>query len=287
MNSTIVVDDKFAYHTFTNVEFSAYLVRWQNLDYYFFIKYGDKVWVEAAYNDKQVVISFAELQKNRYLKFYYDISLMLTKNKNLVIQEYNRTGTIIGSEALNKERGNWTIDTAFIDDDFWPNPANLHVIDNEDNCYTKFRKFNINPYDTVNKKYICYYKINPYDLENMEYSSQEVMYHFHRLCKRRRDLYWENRFETDAYCRYNNLVIDYSIKIMEKELNELFAIFENKKNVLNLATLYDKKCINGDILKIIYGHIISSEINNKYSGIIDKIDYYKNKLERNIQILEA
>jgi hypothetical protein len=51
---------------------------------------------------------------------------------------------------------------------------------------------------------------------------------------------------------------------MEKELEELLAFFENKKYILNLATLNSKYCMNDDILTIIY-NIVS--IGSKYEYI--------------------
>jgi hypothetical protein len=74
---------------------------------------------------------------------------------------------------------------------------------------------------------------------------------------------------------------------MEMELDELSTIFEDKKNVINLVALNEKEGMNGDLLRIIYNHLISSEGNNIYTGIIDKIEDCKNKLERDVLILEA
>jgi hypothetical protein len=73
---------------------------------------------------------------------------------------------------------------------------------------------------------------------------------------------------------------------MEKELDELSAIFEDKKNVLNLATLSDKDGMNGDIIRVIYNFLVSPKENKRYSGIINNLEY-KNKLEINTSILEA
>jgi len=294
MNSTITTDDKFAYHNFTNVEFSAYLVRWYMFDYYFFIKYGDKVYVDSYYA-KDIVISFEELQKNHYLKFYYDLSLMLTKNKNQVIQEYSGHTALIGFARDYDIKRYWAVDAAFIDVNHHCRQKPIVIIDRDENIYD-LKKLNrcpdISPYDLNNKKYNCYYKINPYDLENMEYSSQEVLDEFNRLSNKIRDIRSDIRREygydndTDAYCRYTNQVVEYNISLMEKELDELSAIFEDKKNVLNLATLSDKDGMNGDIIRVIYNFLVSPKENKRYSGIINNLEY-KNKLEINTSILEA
>jgi hypothetical protein len=49
-------------------------------DYHLFIRSGNKVYVEAK-GSKEVVMSFDDLQKNRYLKYYYDLSLILAKKQ--------------------------------------------------------------------------------------------------------------------------------------------------------------------------------------------------------------
>jgi hypothetical protein len=77
---------------------------------------------------------------------------------------------------------------------------------------------------------------------------------------------------------------------MEKELEELLVFFEDKKNVLNLATLSDKDGMNSDIIRVIYNFLVSPSspnAHNKYKGIIDNLEHYKNKLEINTMILEA
>jgi hypothetical protein len=80
---------------------------------------------------------------------------------------------------------------------------------------------------------------------------------------------------------------------MEKELEELLVFFEDKKNVLNLATLSDKQGMNSDIIRVIYNFLVSPSspnspnAHNKYKGIINNLEHYKNKLEINRSILEA
>jgi hypothetical protein len=166
MNSTITTDtvdgNEIAHHTFTNVEFSAFFNSIFNLEvstslamfheYYFFIKYGEKVYIESKYfcNHKvrTIVISFEELQKNTYLQYHYDLSLMLSNNKHIVIQKSKYKEV---SPRIYREDRFWKIDTATINSIVWNN-----------NCY-----------DIKNEEDLCYVNINPYDLENMEYTPQE------------------------------------------------------------------------------------------------------------------
>lgn len=258
MNSTITTDsNEIANHTFTNVEFSGFFVKLEIsslmgdkkwfFQHFLFIKYGDKVYVDYK-NFQSVgekVISFAELQKNLVLKFYYNLSLLLTNNKHLVIQKSKYKNV----EPFYNEDRLWAIDTAFID-------ATWHmqkVVDNE---------------------HFCYYKINPYDLENMEYTSREISPN-----------YWSGRCYA-TFIPYDIVVINYCINIMEKELDELSTIFEDKKNVLNLVALSDKKGINCDILMIIYNNLVSSEGNKKYAQYIIKSQTF-NKLELYAKILSS
>jgi hypothetical protein len=74
---------------------------------------------------------------------------------------------------------------------------------------------------------------------------------------------------------------------MEKELEELSAIFEDKKNVINLATLNDKDGMNNDLLMIIYYNLISQEGNKKYAPYMSKSETCNNRLELLAQILSA
>jgi hypothetical protein len=284
MNSTTTTDNKEnAYHTFTNMEFTGVVIKWelQNhtiktymSDYHLFIKYGDKVYVDV-FMVGEVVISFDELQKNDYLKHYYDLSLMFSKNKNIVFQKPKYTNV---EPYIYREDRFWGFDSAYIDapynDIIMNSLKHTHnVVDNDDSYY---------------------YKINPYDLENMEYSSQEVLDDFHKKNKvRKMDMgfnytantylrlafdYYMHRKETE----YDNLIADYYIQIIERDVRKVF--FEDKENVINLTTLIEKKGLDGDILNKLHSYIDSAK--KRYSGIIDTIEDCKSKLEKNIQMLE-
>jgi hypothetical protein len=289
MNSTTTTDsNKIAHHTFTNMEFTGVVIKWelQNhtiktymSDYHLFIKYGDKVYVDV-FMVGDAVISFDELQKNDYLKHYYDIALILSKNKNIVFQKPRYTNV---EPYIYREDRLWGFDSAYIDspynDIIMRSLKHTHNVVDNDDCY--------------------YYKINPYDLENMEYSSQEVLDDFHKKNKTRKmDTgfnytaciylqlafdYYLHRKETE----YDNLIADYYIQIIEKDVRKVF--FEDKENVINLTTLIEKKGIKGDILKKLLNYINNAK--KRYSkiinsGIIDTIEDCKSKLEKNIQMLE-
>jgi hypothetical protein len=289
MNSTTTTDNnEIAYHTFTNMEFTGVVIKWElqshggqfggyMSDYHLFIKYGNKVYVDA-FMVGEVVISFEELQKNEYLKHYYDLSLMFSKNKNIVFQKPKYTNV---EPYIYREDRFWGFDSAYIDAPYKDRTKSLehthNVVDNND-CY--------------------YYKINPYDLENMEYSSQEVLDDFHKKnTARKTDIFWGGAF-CSTYCiylqlafdyylnrketEYDNLIADYYIQIIERDIRKVF--FENKENVINLTTLIEKKGLNEDMLKKLHSYIDSAS--KRDSKIIDTIEDCKSKLEKNIKMLE-
>jgi hypothetical protein len=200
MNSTIKASDKNAYHTFTNVEFTGVFDRIVNNDltyicyYHLFIKYDDKVYIEVK-DVGEIVISFTELQQNMYLKYYYDLSLLLTNDKNIVSQDLKYSSEY-NDYQLYEEPRFWSIDTASIENDILFNL--LKVISYDNNCY---------------------YKINPYDMMNMDYTSQEDLHNFETIYIMKYN--FENNMFENMWTNYYNLVIKYRANLMEKKVEEL------------------------------------------------------------------
>ena len=120
----------------------------------------------------------------------------------------------------------------------------------------------------------------------MEYSSQEELNTFNNNYMLNVPEI-VNKVFNNMYNYYNNIAIDYNIKIMEKEIEELSEIFQDKKNLINLVALSDKEGMNSDVLTTIYKYLVSSEGNLRYNKIINKLTDCKNKLEINTQILSA
>jgi hypothetical protein len=207
-----------------------------------------------------IVISLAELQQNKYWKHYYDLSLMLTNNKHSVVEdlEYNSN---YYDPYIYKETRYWSIDTAYIEGDYDANTKK--VVENECNCY---------------------YRINPYDLENMKYTSQKDLKIFKQNYMARYEVRTKMFDKKSVY--YYNLVLEYCINLMEKELDELSAFFEDKKNVITLVALNDKTGMNGDILRIIYDNLVSQEGNKKYECLITELGN-RSRLESVAQIICA
>jgi hypothetical protein len=180
-------------------------------DYHHFLRSGDKVYMEVR-NAGEIVISFAQLQKNKYWKYYYDLSLMLANDKHKVIKNeaFNKLyNEIYGYTAGRVYTGDrvWSLDTAYIDQ-------------------SDFKNFKIIPSGNV-----CYYKINPFDLEKMEYSTQQELERF--------ELGYMNGLERVKWFS--------SRSVIYKNIAD-----EYKKHILNLTTLNAKYCMNDDILTKIY-----------------------------------
>ena len=205
------------------------------LDYHLFIRCGDKVYMDVK-GGGDIVISFDELQKNKYWKYYYDVSLMITNDKHLVI---NEIGDGYGDRQFTEQRF-WTIDTAYIEGCI--------------NLKTKKVKNQVG--------YTCYYKINPFDVENMEYSSQQDLNVFKRVYMERFDVRSKMFEKRSVY--YYTFVFDYCVRLMEKELDEIHAITEDKKNLLKLVALYENRDMNSDVLMMIYDNIVSREGKNRF-----------------------
>ena len=215
-------------------------------DYHLFAKHGDKVYMEVK-NVGDIVMSFAELQKNRYLKYYYDLSLILAIDKEIKNEAFNNfydeayeDDDYDDDEEAYEYTGNrdrvWSLDTAYIDLDIDQNS-------------------NKESYKIIPSGNVCYYRINPTDLEKMEYASLQEIDIFERTYICRNEIrfgYFRNRNGI-----YKNLTIEYQVSKMEKELEELSAFFENMKNVITLVdVIQEKYMINSDVLNIIYNLLL-------------------------------
>jgi hypothetical protein len=208
-------------------------------DYHLFAKHGDKVYMEVK-KVGEIVMSFAELQKNKYLKYYYDLSLMLANDKEIKNEPFNNFYDEAYNNFYNESNEYtrnrvWSLDTAYIDLDIDQNAKNNYKIIPSGN--------------------VCYYKINPADLEKMEYSSQQDIDIFNKIYMCRNDV--KRGYFLSRSVIYRNIAIEYQVSKMEKELDELSTFFEDKKNVVNLVTtLNNKYGMNEDILRILINNYL-------------------------------
>jgi len=196
-------------------------------DYHLFAKHGDKVYIEAK-KVGDIVMSFADLQKNRYLKYYYQLSLLLANDTHKVIEheEFNKEYDEIFEYTGDRK---WSLDTAHID---------LHISQD-------FKK----TYKVIPSGIVCYYKINPCNVKNMAYSTTQEVQTFLQIYMYRNDVrlgYFLNRSVI-----YENIALEYEVAKMDKEIEELKAYFEDKKQVVDmLSTITDKYAnANQDILR--------------------------------------
>ena len=246
-------NDLYTYYTVANAEFSGVLDKYNVMyynriihiyDYHLFIRYGDKVYMDVK-GVGDIVISFDELQKNKHWLHYYDLSLMLTNNTHLLIKDLEYSSHYgYGETPIYQEPRVWSIDTAYIDGSY--DAKTKKVVDNE---------------------YNCYYKINPFDVEKMNCASQYDLNIFTKMYMSRYEIHSRTFEKKSVY--YYTFVFDYCVRLMEKELDELSAIFEDKKNMANLVALNEMKGMDGDVLRIIYISLISDK--SKYDKYIDEI----------------
>jgi lysyl-tRNA synthetase class I len=59
---------------------------------------------------------------------------------------------------------------------------------------------------------------------------------------------------------------------MEKELDELSSIEDDKINSIKLIAFNDKKDMNCDIFKIIYNHLINQKNSKRFASYLENID---------------
>ena len=86
---------------------------------------------------------------------------------------------------------------------------------------------------------------------------------------------------------FNDLAIDYNVRVIENELEELLEYFEDKKNVVNLLTFYDKKDMNYDLLMMIYNRIVSYNGNIRHKSIMTELGTLSNMYERIARTMEV
>jgi hypothetical protein len=167
------------------------------------------------------------------------LSLLVAKDKHKVIKNdaFNKDYDEIYEETKKRV---WSVETSYFD-------------------YVKQTYNKI--YKIIPSGNVCYYKINPFNLDKMEYTSHQGLEVFRMIYIARKDVrlgYFLNKSVI-----YKNIAMEYVMN-------------ENKKHILNLATLNGIYCMNDDILTMIY-NIVS--IGNKY-------EYITSKEESNALILE-
>jgi hypothetical protein len=195
MLSVVNTNSNFAYHTIANAEFTAAFIKVINNDltsfykYHLFIRYGDKVYIDVD-GFREIVLTIAELQQDRYLRFYYELSQMLTNDKHLVVEDlvYNSE---YGEDQIYEDARRWSLNTAFIEKDI--HNDTLTVVGYSENTY---------------------YKINPYLLERMDYTTQEDLDNF-------RAAYMTTYEDDNMLCNYYNVAFEYQANLLQNKFEEI------------------------------------------------------------------
>jgi hypothetical protein len=209
-------------------------------DYHLFIRYGDKVYMDVK-KVGDVIMSFDELQKNKYWKHYYGLSLMLTNDLHSV-QNTKETGGFNDNWVYEYKRY-WGIDTATI-------------YGTQEDTSVK---------EVANRENNCYYRINPFHVENMEYSTPHQLNVFQQMYVCRYEIR-SGKFNENSRYLYG-LAFDYCVSLMEKEIGEM----EDKDNIVKLLALNKKEWMNDDLLRILYDEVVSSDGKKKYGDALDAL----------------
>ena len=237
-----------AVHHIPEMEFSALFDKTTNvqgdrviyLKYFLFIKCKNNIYIDVK-NVGSIVMPFEELLKNQKLKMYYDLSLLFVKDKNKIVEKISEDGSSIWDTEITgiyKGQRNWYVDCAYI--------LNDEVKTDKQYCY-----YEINPYvltdpnylwldDTGNRKWVH----TASEIEFFNYNLQNSIGYVLSVVYKKRVI------------NYTNLAIAYNATLMEKELDEITVIEEDKRNLINLIAFYEKKDMNCDLFQIIYGNLI-------------------------------
>jgi len=132
---------RYDYRYFNDMEFSGFYEFTLSQDfidkYFIFIKFNDnKMYIDIK-NIGNIIMPYDQFINNSRLKKYYELSLLLMKNKNCIIEKNSNT-----------EVKDWFLDCAYI---------------------LNYPETNTKQVEKGN--YYCYCNINPYDLKKMDVST--------------------------------------------------------------------------------------------------------------------
>ena len=239
-------------HHFPDMEFSGIFDiahgRIIFIKYFLFIKFNNNIYIDIK-SIGDVIMSFEEFSKNKLLKKYYELSLLLIENKNIVIEKINNREQREHREYYHydfvyTEKRKWFIDCAYFVENF--------VINNK---------------EVQKDRYCCYYNINPYDLTNMEISTKSHIDRFTTTFLGYEQIY---KFQKNI-SNYTKLAIDYNADLIEKELEEISAFQDDKINLIKLIAFNEKEGMNIDILLVIYSHLISENDTKRYAPYLENL----------------
>ena len=238
-----------AVHHITDMEFSALFDMTTNvqgdrviyLKYFLFIKCKNNIYIDVK-NVGSIVMPFEEMLKNQKLKMYYDLSLLFVKDKNKIVEKFSEDGNPIWDAEITdiyKGRRNWYVDCAYI--------LNDEVKTDKQYCY-----YEIDPYLLIDPNFLWLDDITGdrkwvHTASEIEFFNYNLQFNIGSVLS----VVYKKRVIT-----YTNLAIAYNASLMEKELDEISAIEEDKRNLIKLIAFYEKKDMNGDLFQVIYNNLI-------------------------------
>ncbi len=80
--------------------------------------------------------------------------------------------------------------------------------------------------------------------------------------------YEQGRIYKGLFEDYTNLLLEYNIKLIGNEVEEISDSQEDDKNINNLLVLNKKEGMNPDIFRIFYNSIISTEGQKKFDKYV-------------------
>jgi hypothetical protein len=212
--------------------------------YFLFIKFHDLVYIDIK-SVGDIIIPFAELMKHEYLRKYYELSLVLIEDKHKIIEKQSDDDSYYGdrNEPIYKTGRNWFIEGAYFAEDF-PNKVKR----------------------VETGKYYYFFNINPNDLRNMCASNCKEIATFYEVLKARYgyEQVRVTRGLNDMFTQYTNLILEYNIKTIGDEVEEISNNQDDTKNFANLLEL-NKKGLNADIFSILYNAVMSTKGQHKYA----------------------
>jgi len=247
-------------HYIPDMEFSAFFDLTTNnlgdriiyLKYFIFIKYENNIYIDVK-SVGSIVMPFEDLMKNKLLKIYYELSLLHVKDKNMFVEKIDQDGKIIWDDEITdiyKGRRYCFVDCAYI----------------------------LNNVVKTDKQY-CYYEMNPYELKYpytgesklVNTSSEIEFFNYILMCRLGHEVV---SFEKRVI-NYTKLAIDYNATFMEKELEELSALQDDKINLIKLIAFNEKEGMNCDIFQVIYNNLISENNTKRYAPYLENLDIDK------------
>ena len=202
------------------------------LKYFMFIKFENNIYIDIKYVGS-IIMPFEELMKNKLLKMYYELSLLLVENKNEIIEQTGYSDNDAKITNIYVGRRHWCIDCAY----FYENIAT-------------------NIKEVQKKQYYCYYDINPYEMFEVDVSTKASIERFNYNFKVRLGYLYPSYDK--IVISYMNRVIDYKAALIEKELDEISAIQDTELNIIKLIAFNEKKGMNCDIFQVIYNNFVSA-----------------------------